>query len=726
MPHSLLRHNVLLLVLLLTASSVFAQLYRPGSQYRSLNTAEYEIAIQKNGRLDVATTTGEAIFLNAFPMVWYADEDEPDIARLDGRYSRRFEVNDRLGRGQGMRVNRKQFEWKLRAYPTKPFFAVQFNYINDTKKPVQIKALLPWCVGDPKKGSVALGAGTPNSIMLLDSFGALDPKLVTDAGVSENMISVFNPGSGRSLLAGFVTQQRATGSIEIKTIKPDKKAPNQFDFMRAMCVYDPPITVYPGEVLESELLYIAVSEPEPVLALERYTKGVAVTNEVPNYMEAPRQAVRIARGDESFESYRAQVLSASEEISAGPLPTTDIELVVDVEWSSNGIANLDDWDRIARQLKTKGFEIGLYFDPFSPTSAGSDDWLIESGEGGRVLDMAHDGARGWLLTTMRATQQQLRFDSIWGLNPGAYLSAPLSDSTSIRTKVEMAHHAMDLLRTAVARTTKLNVLESGLLPVAHYGNVITDAFVAHRFFQAPHLGFRYVMPQSSEDYMHPARALATGTQQVFRYEDWSRVVQMINESPRFFPTLARPSKPQGAFFTESPEIWLTRQSAKSGAWILATALNHGQAARPATLPIPSISPRTTTQYALFDLDQLHYYGRAANQVNINVPGNSARTLLLREYRGHPTVLGTSRSVALSTPDRIPQSWSPGTLELTGAIEGDVIASDIFVLTPDALVAAEVTVEGGTAEWSVDNGVVKITIPGTGKNRVDWSIRFARR
>lgn len=721
---SLARYGALFSLIVLLSPVVSAQIYRPGSEYRSLSTSQYEIVIQKNGRLDVATTTGEAIFLNAYPMVWYADEDEPDLARLDGRYSRRFEVNDPLGRGQGMRIRRKEFEWKIRAYPTKPFFAVQFNYINDSKKPVQIKQLLPWCIGEPKNGSIVLGPGTPNSMMLLDSMSAAIPERATTEGRSKNMIALFNPASGRSLIAGFTTQVLASGSIEVRHIDPKPKEPNQFDYMRTASVYDPPITVYPGQVLESEVLYIAITEPDPLIALERFAKAVAVTNEVPNYMEPPKQAVHIAQEGRGFVEYRDVILAAAEEIAAGPLPASEIELLLDASLSAEGFENIDDLDRVTTHLQAKGFDIGLNVNLFSPRSVSNPEWLTSNADGARIIDLTNGAARTWLLAQISSAQQLLDFDAIWGLTPNVYLTAPVGEDTSIRTGVEMAEHAIDLLRTSINRSTRLNIIESDLLPTAQNANTISNKYVPQRFFTIPHLGFRYYMPESADDYLDPAKAFATGTQQVFSYKHWPRVAKMLSESPRYFPTLARPAKPQALFFNDTPNVWLSQQSEKSGAWIVASAHNDTDAASPFTLPIPSVSPRVETQYALFDLDQMHYYGRAANRVNINVPAQSARTLMLREYRGHPTVIGTSRPIAESTPDRTPQSWSRGTLELSGALESDVNESALFVLVPDDLRAQSATVEKADAEWTVENNVVKLIIPGSGDNRVDWSIQFA--
>ena len=195
----------------MTSSVVQADplMYRPGQEYRSLNTGAYEIGIQKSGRVDVGLTTGQGIFLNAFPMVWIDGEDKPEAARLDGRMSNRFEVNDALGRGQGMHIGLKEHTWSLSSYPTKPFMTAQYTYTNTSKKPVTIKQLIPWAIGDPRKGAISLCDNTLHSIMLTNALSDQPAKRLTQHSISPNMISVLNPQTGSTLLAGFITQNKA-------------------------------------------------------------------------------------------------------------------------------------------------------------------------------------------------------------------------------------------------------------------------------------------------------------------------------------------------------------------------------------------------------------------------------------------------------------------------------------------------------------------------------------
>ncbi len=167
----LLRAGTVLLLALASTSTALAQFtYRPGQEYRSLNTDYYQLAIQKNGRIDVALSSGDIVFLDAFPMVRFEGDEKPEALKIDGRWSQRYEVDDALGRGNGMLLKYKNCEWSIRAYPSKPFFAVQVAFINTTKKAVYIAELLPWCVGEPRKGALTLGDGTKQAAILTNTF----------------------------------------------------------------------------------------------------------------------------------------------------------------------------------------------------------------------------------------------------------------------------------------------------------------------------------------------------------------------------------------------------------------------------------------------------------------------------------------------------------------------------------------------------------------------------
>ncbi|HIJ66632.1 MAG TPA: hypothetical protein HPP77_11855 [Candidatus Hydrogenedentes bacterium] len=254
-------------------------IYRPSREYRTINTDIYKLTFQKNGRTDVCLVSGEPVFSNAFPMVWFEGESEPSPLDLDGRRSARAAVNDRLGRGHGMVFQKGNCAWHLRAYPTKPFYAAQVTFTNTKKKPVRVKMLLPWCVGEPHRGALSLGADSSKTAILQngDLFRRADSQtLEIGKATSYWHAAAHNPGTGRSLIAGFLTHGAAATVIEIGRQSDANDA--ELDLFRAATVFDPPVEVAPRQSLDSDVLYLSVEEPTPLHGLERYAAAIAAAN----------------------------------------------------------------------------------------------------------------------------------------------------------------------------------------------------------------------------------------------------------------------------------------------------------------------------------------------------------------------------------------------------------------------------------------------------------------
>ncbi len=250
----------------------------PGGEARTVTAAQYELAVQKNGRADVNLTDGTAVFANAYPMVWFEGDDEPKPIRFEGQFATRQPVGDRLGQGHGLLLQREDCEWLLRTYSAMPFLSVRFTYKNNKKKPARVKALLPWCIGGRFGGRVALGPGTPDSAILEN--GRAWPDVVAGEASSDQVLAVYNPATGRSAVVGFLTAGEAVNQVTIKTTRrPGKKPPQDgFGFLRSACTFDPPVEVQPGDQLSSDVLYLAVAESTPHRGLERYGQAVAAVN----------------------------------------------------------------------------------------------------------------------------------------------------------------------------------------------------------------------------------------------------------------------------------------------------------------------------------------------------------------------------------------------------------------------------------------------------------------
>lgn len=252
--------------------------YRPGREFRSLNTEAYEISVQRNGRLDVLLANGEPVFTNVFPMVWFDQEDKPVLLSVDGRYSQRFEVNNRLGRGQGMILKKDKCEWLLHAYPSKPYLAVHVAYTNNTKKPVTVKALMPWCVGDPKKGMLSLGEETHSAVSKENTI-AINAVTPIDPPYTPGSLAMLNPKTNRLLIAGFLSDEAARTRITVShegSRRRTKTAPSTT--FRGICEFEPPVVLEPGERVESDVLYLSLTDKNPQIALERFALATISAN----------------------------------------------------------------------------------------------------------------------------------------------------------------------------------------------------------------------------------------------------------------------------------------------------------------------------------------------------------------------------------------------------------------------------------------------------------------
>ena len=256
----------------------------PGGEARTVTAAQYELSVQRNGRVDINLTDGAAVFANAYPMVWLEGDDEPKSIRFDGQFATRKPVGDRLGQGHGLLLLRENCEWLLRTYSAQPFLSVRLTYVNDKKKPVRVKALLPWCIGDRFDGRVTLGPGTPDSAILENGRTSPDggpwADVVAGDGSSDQVLTVYNPATGRSMVAGFLTAGESVNQVALKTARPSgKKQPRDgFGFFRTACTFDPPVEVQPGDRLSSSVLYLAVAEATAHRGLERYGQALAAMN----------------------------------------------------------------------------------------------------------------------------------------------------------------------------------------------------------------------------------------------------------------------------------------------------------------------------------------------------------------------------------------------------------------------------------------------------------------
>ena len=97
--------------------------------------------------------------------------------------STRTDVRDNLGQGNGVLLKKSECEWYLNSYETQPFFTVRAVYVNTSKKPVKVKALLPWCVGRARgKGRPRSVRETAKAVFLENERGMFSDKRIPHVG----------------------------------------------------------------------------------------------------------------------------------------------------------------------------------------------------------------------------------------------------------------------------------------------------------------------------------------------------------------------------------------------------------------------------------------------------------------------------------------------------------------------------------------------------------------
>jgi len=512
----------------------FCQTFGTGKrEYRSVNTSVYEISVQRNGRVDVTLASGAPVFDNAFPMVELQDEEKPEPLAVAAGSTERVPVTSVLGAGHAIRFFKGNCEWVIQSFPAQSFFTVQAAYLNTGKKPVRVKALYPFVVGEPRKGGASLGRNTGDTLVL-DNGSATQQQaelrqLGTDSVVSTWYLPAANPASGRILVAGFLTNLKSLTAVGLA--RSSESARDEADAFWGRCTYDPPIEVAPGERLDSEVMYISVGDDNPLQALERFGQAVAALNGV-----KPRRAT-LPHGWDSWNTrYHTKI---DEKNMLEELEFVDKHLKrygwthfsLDDGWQC-GRGN---WEAdpakfphgmkwFAAQIHARGMTAGIWTDPFtvdldSPVAKEHPDWLVEAGgigremvgENQRLLDVTKPEVYEHVVGLYRKIGQEWGFDALVEVDFAYRLLFAEGYARKDLTRVEVFRLGMQAVAEGfggepdkfLMSTPPLSIngaIADGLrvgndcAPVWEkspdrwpWGCVDTLTNAAHRYFFAPHL-----------------------------------------------------------------------------------------------------------------------------------------------------------------------------------------------------------------------------------------------
>jgi hypothetical protein len=629
-----------------TAEPASAQRNR-GTEFRSLNSDKYQIEIQKDGLVDVYLAGGHPAVYDAFPMVWFSDKPRAERLSTDGRWTQRYRVEDRLGDGSGMLQKYKTLEWTLRTYPTRTYFAVQAGYTNTGKKPVTVRALMPWCVGDPGKGVILLGEGSGDSSVLTGAMnGRSELGRVPAEGPSA--IAVWNPRTGRSMIAGFVTQGRATTRFEIGQTKPGEDT--AFYSFRAVCEFDPPVTVEPGQQVLSEVLYLAFVELEPVTGLHRYARAVNIVNKV-GEQPAPFRAWIVSRQAEGLgESLRR----ARELASVDDVPFVlfqDAEQARAVESAELSALAANTGASIAA-----GYRPALWCDPFVHRADGAlvrarPDAFLDAPETSayRTLDLGQESALG-LVEAAGRELAAAGVRAVAGVDVDRLEAVRFSGH---RTGTELISAGMQALRRGLGQDGRIYAAAPSLLAA-----IVADGTVPARPSAHDAVASTSVAPSgvsldghTNAAAWHVVAAASTMTDAALLL-DLASVIERPDARERMellFPATAGRAVQADLFLAEDPRVLHARHENAAGVAHQLAVFNWHAAAESTSIPLARLGDPRGTYYTVYDVWAGRYLGTATDRLDVVVAPGDASMLVLRPFVSRPMPLLIGTNLGQSSP-----------------------------------------------------------------------------
>ncbi len=690
-----------LLLLTFAGGMAHGQLYRPDRDLRSVNTDRYNVAVQRNGRVNIRDVDGGSIFADAHPLVWLDGADRPQPLPLDGHRTGRVAVHDALGEGQGMLFRHRSGEWLIHTYPTQPYLVVQAGYTNTGKKPVRIRALAPWGVAGTSKGArVPL---PPEPAPETAFFAFLD--------------------APRYVVAGFLSEQRAQGVIATGT----------GGALAAWCIYDPPIEVQPGQTVTSERLYLSVAETDAADAPQRYGHAIALAHGVVASRAAPRHGWQIGSLESPPDHLRT--LAAIEALrDLHPFGWRDVTIgpgwrAPGSQWTPDPARFPEGFGPLTRRARELGFRMHLWADPFvvpeeDPLAGEHREWLLEvptdSGGALLVMDVTRTEVQEHVRDAARRVVEDWGFDGL--LCPRA--PHPLLQIDPPRDQ--------PLTRIGMLRIG-LQALRDGLGPDAFLATAApfpAAAGLAQGHVQGTPEGLPplwFMQPWVFTSIAEPLRAdMDTADIQVRLF---ARALTggsvLLTGDPAIVPAdtqrLLRVMLPPAHYaFRPVSETVLAFRHAPPRSGIVAAVLPGPGAAPLLDLTRLGAAPGYHLVYAPATGA---YLGRAAGMLSLPVsPG--VQVVGLQPATAHPSVLGCNRGMTGGYPALVEGEWNAAQRLLAGTVEAVAgFACRIDCFAPEGHAPAEAEADGTVATVTHEGALVTVSFVPERTGRIPWRVRF---
>jgi len=345
----------------------------------AVETAEWSLELENK----------EVVVDNAKFQITLADGSTLDATGLGKAASEREKFTNEIGSGtayvsvfppkDGLLVRHS-----VGMFSERPFFLIHVGIGNNSEKPIKIAKITVASFGP---GGIAhLSPDTQGSARRLQWRGGC-PVFKKDA---PSMLSILEDrGQGLTLSFGILPQGVAISSVDLAASGGNWLGD-------AVCVYDPPIRIDPGQKIESDAVWCTLTVPTPTSIDENYAWSMSLLPH-PSSKQVPRGWVTAEKG-----ASQEDMLSA-----ANAWKGLVKEVLVPGTWegrpgSLEGSAPQypKDMGKLAKQLEAAGSIPGISVDPLM-TSGGGADWTAKSSDGTTWLKLSVPEARKQTVERMK-------------------------------------------------------------------------------------------------------------------------------------------------------------------------------------------------------------------------------------------------------------------------------------------------------------------------------------
>jgi hypothetical protein len=193
------------------------------------------------------------------------------------------------------------------------------------------------------------------------------------------------------------------------------------------------------------------------------------------------------------------------------------------------------------------------------------------------------------------------------------------------------------------------------------------------------------------------------------------------------------ARPADYFENDPPQIWTvssgSENPAKENDRELIGLFNWKDAPQEFRIPLARLGLNDQAEYVAFDYWSDQFIPTVRDHLQLNVPGESCASLVLRPKAVHPQVISSSRHVTQGLIDLADEKWSAPDRTLRG--RSQLVADDGYelrVATGKARVTA-VSVSradraaGVEVSYAAQDGLTRVTLKSPVNRNVSWNIQF---